>query len=335
MLKYLTDAVTHTAHKVGFWTRRKSPELLIASSILAAMASILLASKATLRAESIVGVSNKKIAKVKEKMNDDNLLANNKYSIEQGRKDLVKLYSKLSWELTKLYGPAAITFLMSVASILSSHKVMKGRNLALAAAYTTLENGYRNYRSRVKDKIGEIAENEIYKNIYPDKKKVLVSDGKGGFKEVEEEVKNPHLEPNSDYTYLFDESNPDWTKSGRMNIDFLLVREKFLNMKLKAQGYLFLYDVYDSLGIDAGQLGEKKLQASRVVGWIYDLNDPTRDNYVSFGLADELGNLTEEAMEMVRAGERSVWLEFNPDGDILTGTGNNKTFMEYAIKKVV
>jgi len=43
-----------------------------------------------------------------------------------------------------------------------------------------------------------------------------------------------------------------------------------------------------------------------------------------------LGNLTEDAMLMLRQGERNVWLEFNPDGDILTGSNDRKTFMQFA-----
>ena len=77
-------------------------------------------------------------------------------------------------------------------------------------------------------------------------------------------------------------------------------------------------------------VGERKTQAARVLGWIYDPADDTIDSYVSFGLADKEGNLNQETMDMLRAGERSIYLEFNPDGDILTGSNGRKTFAKYA-----
>lgn len=330
LLKNVGTVVVSTAHRLGFWTRRKSPELLIVGSIITAGASVILAAKATTHIEKIVKPANDKIKVIHDKMNDDSKIASGEYSIAEGRKELVGVYSKTGWELTKLYGPSALAFSLSVASLLGSHKIMKGRNVALAAMYTTLENGYKGYRERVRAKIGETAEKEIFRNIYPEETLVTETDKKGNEKEVTKNVKTAHMDPDSDYGYLFDSSNPDWNRNGRLNIDYLLGKEKYLNQRLIAQGYLFLYDVYNELGIEPGFIGEKKLQASKVVGWIYDPEDPERDNYVSFGLADAMGNLTADAMEMLRQGERNVWLEFNPDGDILTGSHGKKTFMKYA-----
>ena len=57
-------------------------------------------------------------------------------------------------------------------------------------------------------------------------------------------------------------------------------------------GYLFLNDVYDLLGIP-------KSKAGQVVGWIYDKNNNTDgDNYVSFGLVEAyMKNPDEDAFE--------------------------------------
>lgn len=330
MLKTLAGSVVRKSHRLGFLARKNSPELLVVAGFATAAASIIFAIKSTTKLDEVVKPTSEKIKVVREKMNDDSKLASGEYSIMAGRKELTALYSKTAWNVTKLYSPSILLFSLSVTSILGSHKIMRGRNVALAAAYTTLENGYKNYRDRVRDKIGEKAEREIFRNIYTEEIETTEVDKKGNEKDVLKKVKHPHLDPDSDFVYLFDPSNPEWDKSGRLNIEFLLGKEKYLNQKLVSQGYLFLYEVYRELGVEPGMIGEKKLQASKILGWIYDPSDDTRDNYVSFGLADKEGNLTEESMEMIRSGERNVWLEFNPDGDILTGSDNRKTFMKFA-----
>jgi len=222
LLKNVGTAVATTANKVGFWTRRKSPELLVIASIFAAGASIVLAIKATTKVENILEPANKRIKDIHEKMADDNKLANGEYSISAGKKELFSVYSKTGWSLTKLYGPSAFAFSLSIAALLGSHKIMKGRNIALAAAYTTLENGYKNYRGRVRAKIGEQAEKEIFRNIYNEETLVTEVDKNGNEKEVMKKIKTAHMDPNTDYVYLFDSSNPDWHRNGRLNIDYLL-----------------------------------------------------------------------------------------------------------------
>ena len=51
-----------------------------------------------------------------------------------------------------------------------------------------------------------------------------------------------------------------------------------------------LHEVYEDVGIDISSLGDNKAQASRVLGWIYDPEDTSRDSYISFGLFDRFGN---------------------------------------------
>src|SRR5690606_1413092 len=105
-------------------------------------------------------------------------LASGEYSLPVLKRELFGAYSKAVWEYTKLYAPTALTFSLSVFSMLTSHKIMRGRNLALASAYTALENVYSGYRERVKAKIGEKAEQEIFRNIYSEDVKETNEKGK-------------------------------------------------------------------------------------------------------------------------------------------------------------
>lgn len=319
--------ITSMLHKIGFWTKKKSPELLVIGSIFAAAGSIILAIKATPKAEMILSKSNREIKQIKSDMTNDNMIANDQYSVKQGKKDLTKAYTKTALSLGKLYLPTMIGFGLTVSGILGSHKIMKGRQVALAAAYTTLENGYRSYRSRVAAKVGEKVENDIFRNVYSEEKDIIVD--KDGVEVVKtKKVKGPHVQVDSDFTVIYDQNAKEWLRDTNMNLNLLKMKEKYLNQRLVLTGAVFLYEVYDEFGIDISTLGENKIQASRILGWIYDPEDNTRDSYISCGLFDKLGNNNDYAMEALRENHQELFLEFNVDGDILTGSNGKRTFMK-------
>lgn len=316
-------------NKVGFWSKRKSPEILVAGAIVAAAGSIVLAVRATPKAEVVVKQANNEIKRIKTDMNDGNLISNKEYSVSLGKKDLTRVYGRTGLELGKLYLPAAIGFGLTVSGILGSHKIMRGRNVALAAAYTTLDNGYKSYRGRVAAKVGEKVENDIFRNMHGEKKEVTTLDKDGNEVTKMKTVKGPHVAVDSDFTVLYDQNAKEWIKDTNMVLNLLAMKEKYLNQKLQYAGSLFLHEVYDEIGIDIHSLGEKKSQASRVLGWIYDPTDTTRDSYISLGLFDTMGNRNQYAMDALRSNHQELFLEFNVDGDILTGNNGNKTFTKF------
>lgn len=88
---------------------------------------------------------------------------------------------------------------------------------------------------------------------------------------------------------------------------FLRSCQQYANDKLKADGYLFLNDVYDMLGIPRSKAGQ-------IVGWVYDPKNPIGDNYVDFGIYDIN---REKNRDFVNGYERTILLDFNVDGNIL------------------
>lgn len=323
------NSLTKAFSEVKFWGKKHSPELLIASGICLALSSVVLACVATNKIRKPLEVATAKIKDTHALMNDSYKIQNGLYSVEEGRKELAKTYAKTAGKILWVYAPAILTFSLSVSCILGSHKIMKGRNIALAAAYTTLENGYKAYRNRVKEKLGEEAEDLLYKNVTKEKQETADKDGK--LKSTT--VNTPHLDKNSNpYSALYTCGNRGWERNAVLNYEFLMTQQSYLNRKLQAQGFLFLSDVYDALGFDASMLGADKVRASHILGWIYDLKDPTRDNYVSFGLTNP-NNITKPSVqEQLESNEPSFWLEFNCDGDILNlnKDPNKKTFSNYA-----
>ena len=146
------NSLTKALSEVKFWGKRHSPELLIASGICLALGSVVLACVATNKIKKPLEIAAAKIKDTHASMNDSYKIQNGLYSVEEGRKELAKTYVKTAGKILWVYAPAILTFSLSVSCILGSHKIMKGRNIALAAAYTTLENGYKAYRNRVKER---------------------------------------------------------------------------------------------------------------------------------------------------------------------------------------
>lgn len=111
----------------------------------------------------------------------------------------------------------------------------------------------------------------------------------------------------SPYAKFFDEYNPNWEKSADYNLLFLTNQQNYCNNKLKAQGYLFLNDVYDCLGIDRTREGQ-------IVGWIYDPKKPKCDGFIDFGIYN---GYRKANRDFVNGAERSILLDFNVDGPII------------------
>ena len=110
-----------------------------------------------------------------------------------------------------------------------------------------------------------------------------------------------------DMVAVFDNGCYGWTRDHKTNDMFLKVQQNYANEMLKAQGYLFLNDVYKLIGVPATRAGQ-------IVGWVYDEKNPVGDNYVDFNIMDIN---SERARAFVNGYERSILLDFNVDGNIL------------------
>jgi hypothetical protein len=76
------------------------------------------------------------------------------------------------------------------------------------------------------------------------------------------------------------------------------------NAKLKADGYLYVNDVYDILGFQRTHEGAYH-------GWVYDEDHPVGDNYVDFGINDIY---KESSRDFVNGCMKYILLDFNVDG---------------------
>ena len=87
----------------------------------------------------------------------------------------------------------------------------------------------------------------------------------------------------SPYGFEFNDTCAAWSNDWQCNVFYLRHQQNYANDRLKARGHLFLNDVYDMLGVPRTKVGQ-------VCGWIYDPEDPNRDNFVDFGIKIDYEN---------------------------------------------
>ena len=302
----LSNVATRAFHKTGFQLKKHSPEILVVAGVVGTVVSAVMACKATTKVSAIMDETKKNVTVIHDCVNNPDLA--DEYTKEDSQKDLTIVYAQTGLKLVKLYAPAVAIGALSITSILTGHNILRKRNLALAAAYTAVDTGFKQYRGRVIKRFGEQLDKELKYDIKAKEVEETVVDEKGNEKTVTKtvEVANP-VAARSPYTFCFDETATGWVRDAESNKFFLMRQQDYANEKLKARGYMFLNEVLDMVGI-------QRCRAGQTVGWIYDEQNPIGDNYIDFGM---LNIHSEPSRNFMNGLEKSIWLDFNVDGDIL------------------
>jgi hypothetical protein len=301
----IMSSVSRKLHKVGFKIRKHSPEILAAVGVVGTVASTVMACKATTKLSTILEETNGEIEKINTVLADPEI-DEEMYSEADAKKDMLIVKVQGGIKVAKLYAPAVALGVASIGCMLGSHRILSRRNAALAAAYKAVDRGFKEYRGRVVERFGEAIDRELRYNIKAKEVEVNEVDENGNVTTVKKTIEV--IDPNhfSPYAKCFDETCKGWDRDADYNYSFVRGVQDFANYKLKQQGYLFLNEVYDMLGIPRTRAGQE-------VGWVYDLNNQIGDNYIDFGIYD-LHN--EQKRYFVNGYEKSIWLDFNVDGVI-------------------
>jgi hypothetical protein len=283
----LNLAATKFAGASELFLKRNGPTMLTGAGVIGFIATTVLTARATAKAVDILPQISKDVAEVK------NLEVDEDFSERDKQKALVKVYFKSSEELGKVYWPVLITGSVSIVCVISAHGMMLKRQASLVAAYTALDAGFKAYRKRVAEKLGEEDELKLYRSPRtiqdPDEETSCIID-------MDDTMPSP-------YARFFDETSVNWTKTPEYNLLFLRGQQDWANDRLRAHGHLFLNEVYDGLGLTRSQSGQ-------IVGWKWNEGG---DNYVDFGLY-QIGDECNRAF--VNGIEHTVLLDFNVDGPI-------------------
>ena len=303
IFKRVINATTQMVGKKGFKLKQHSPEIFIVAGGVGIVVSIVTACVATTKASKLIDESKKELADIQKSSEEH---SEEEYTKDDQNKDKAIVYTKTALKVAKVYLPSAIILAGSFVLIFSSNNILKRRNLALTAAYKTIDSSYKKYRERIKDKFGDDVDRNAHLGIEEKEIEETSIDENGKEKKVKQKVQTLDHDQYSTYARVFDEYCLGWEKDAEQNLMFLKKQEFYANNVLKSRGYLYLNEVYESLGIP-------KTKAGQVVGWIYDENNPVGDNYVDFGIYDIH---SERKRAFINGYERSIILDFNVDGDI-------------------
>lgn len=292
-MSFVPAAISKTVSRNSLVLQKNSPGLLFGAGIVGVIGSTVLACRATLKMDDVLG-------EAKEKLITAKTLQHREYSERDRQKDITLIYVQTSVKIVRAYGPAVILGGLSIAALTSSHNILSRRNAALTAAYAALEKGFGEYRARVVEKYGEEEDRNLR---YGTRTETI------GSKKKKEEVLRVGPGDPSIYARFFDSySSRSWDKVPEYNLIFLRCQQNYANDLLKSRGHVFLNDVYDMLGLERSTAGA-------VVGWVgYQDKQGLGDDYIDFGIfADKDRDCF---VDFVQGFEGAILLDFNVDGII-------------------
>lgn len=298
----LMNTVGRAFTKVSFKFKKHSPEILAIAGVAGAVASAIMACKATTKISNILEKSKGDVDTIHNCVGNKELAE--EYSSEDAKKDLAVVYVQTGVKLIRLYAPAVLLGALSITSILASNNILRKRNVALAAAYATVDKGFKEYRSKVVERFGEEIDRELRYNIKAKQFEETITDPETGKEKKVKKTVNV-ADPNmpSEFARFFDKSCKAWEESADYNEMFLRAQQQYANDLLISRRHLYLNEVYDMLGIERTKAGQQ-------VGWVYSPNNERGDNYVDFGIC-EMGRETDDSYT------NAFLLDFNVDGYIL------------------
>ena len=304
-LSKVSTSAAKFAGKAEFTIKKNSPEILLGAGIVGFVGTVVLACRATCRADEVLEFHRRKIKDIEDakEIADADPEGEMSYDIEIYRQDKAIRYLKTTGNLAKLYAPTVAVGALSLACILTSRNIMQKRYLGVVAAYNGLSAAFEEYRKRVRDEYGEGLDKHFrYGTTYEE---LPVYDENGKKTKEKEQVEKTETEmvmPTDDCCRFFDSSNPNWDKNPAFSMMWLRGQQNILNDILHTRGHVFLNEVYDALGFPHTPQGA-------VLGWI----DGEGDNCIDFGLYDQN---KENVRRFVNGVDNVIMLEFNHDGVI-------------------
>jgi hypothetical protein len=290
-LKTISNAVTGKLGGRVLTVHKHAPALLFGAGVVGVVATVVLASRATLKLHDVIDDAQDTLEKVAN-------LEHATYSERDRQKDAALVYFKTATKIAGMYLPALAVGAVSIAALTGSHVILTRRNVALTAAYAAIEKGFREYRQRV---VGELGEDKDAEFRYGKVERTIVEDTEQGPVTKDITVADMPL-GGSIYARWFDDSCAAWQKQPQYNRLFLECQQNYANDLLRAKGWVTLNEVYEMLGM-------KRSQAGMVVGWVLD----DGDGYIDFNIFNGESHTNRD---FVNGWADRVLLDFNVDGVI-------------------
>jgi len=297
ILSKITNTVTNVTGRTGLKISKASPEILIVGGIVGIVGSTFLACRATLKLDEVLDTAKVTV----DKINDAKATKADVYSEKDASKDMYITYVQTGAKVAKLYLPALTLGALSIGCVLYSFKILKGRNVALMAAYKCVESSFAKYRERLIEDVGEEKDQEYRYGIRKEKIESTVVGADGKTKKVKETISIVDDLKGSEYAVIFDDKCGAWVKSFDYNMTYLKCQQQHANDILNSRGHIFLNEIYD-------MLGAKQTPAGAVTGWVRG----SGDSFVDFNIFDGA------SAKLVGSDgySKAMLLDFNVDGVI-------------------
>lgn len=306
MLAKLNTAVSKTCGRTAAKVKKNSPEIMLRLGIVGLIGTVVLASKATLRADEVLKYHEKKLKDIQDAKDTADADPENEleYDDKLYRNDIGLQYLKTSVEVTKLYAPAVALGVASLACILASRNIMQKRYAGAVAACNSAMTVLSEYRKRVREELGDSMDRHFRYGTEIGTEERVEIDENGKKIKIKDKTENvdSSVMSSDDTSRFFDESNPNWDRNPQFSMMFLRGQQNLLNDILHTRGHVFLNEVYDALGFDHTPQGA-------VLGWIEGLGD----DFIDFGLYDQN---KDNVRRFVNGQSNIILLEFNHDGPI-------------------
>lgn len=304
--------------KVGFYAKKYAPEIMTCTGIGLMITSTVVACASVPKAQGVLARAEEdytSIETAKKKAETDEEFAT-KYTEEDYANDRKIVSVQTTKSMIFTYAPAAAIGIAGASFILAGMGIMRSRYTALTSAYTALNVAFEKYRGRVAAKYGEEEEYKILNGIHEEVVEVKDVDPATGEEKTVHKVKQVATADDL-YTFVFDEhTSQKWDPDVYANIRFLEGTQSWAHNMLLRKGYVCLRDILEALGIEP-------TAESFEIGWVYDLNAPDRDNYVSFGAEAQALFENPNPADVIEKGRDGIRLRFNPDGCISYLFGTN------------
>ena len=318
----LLQNINNRMGMTGLKVKAAAPEILVVGGVIGVIGATVMACRATLKAEEIIDDTKEKLDKIGqayEEYNPDVIdpeCDKEPYTLEDKKRETAITYVQAGVGFARTYGPAIALGAASVFCIFKSHGIMKSRNLALAAAYGVLDRGFKKYRERVKDELGDRVDHHFMYGSEDVTIEEKITDEETG--KTKKEKHKALAIPSTDYEMYnrwFDRSSKQWEPELEYNLTFLKKAQEYFTLRLQSRGYVFLNEVYEYLGFPCTWEGQ-------CVGWIKGYGD----DYVSFRFEDSAFAGLEDrgtyyVVRKLPDGESvrnaDVFLDFNVYGPIL------------------
>lgn len=301
----VSGAVAKVGGKALLKCKTFSPEIMLVGGIVVGVAAIVSACCATRHLDEVSDDVHKDLDDIQEVVDQktkDCPEEEKKEIVRQYKKDFFKAYVRAGGKYLRLYAlPVGLT-VVSVGLILGSHGVLKTRYLNTVAAYTAMDEAFRDYRKRIRDIAGEESEARFYNGTDEIELTRINEDGDT----VKETVQKQILEKkDSPYEFDFNKYTAplDATTNSAHNFHTIRQIQSWANDRLNSVGHIFLNEVLDGLGL-------QRTPAGAVVGWLKHGNG---DGYVDFGAVEYYND---DVSDIIDGNIPNIHLNFNCDGII-------------------